>query len=173
MTKDVLYFARTTEDAILPTKSDEDAGRDFYASIEATETELDGVVKEQLLEKGKVNFVKTGIASAMSDDYFLSLKSERSSVAKYGINVLAGVIDSGYRGEIALMVVPLVKDVLISDQADEVEEYDDLIIYPLTKAIAQGVLLPVPKVEVKELPYEELLKVESERGTGGWGSSGK
>lgn len=171
--KGQLYFAKTREDAIIPTRESESAGYDFYASVEATETELDGVVKEQLLEKGKVNFVKTGIASAMSDDYFLSLKSERSSVAKYGINVLAGVIDSGYRGEIALMVVPLVKDVLISDQAEEVEEYEDLIIYPLTKAIAQGVLLPVPKVEVKELPYEELLKVESERGTGGWGSSGK
>lgn len=173
MTKNVLYFARTTEDAILPTKSGEDAGYDFYASIEARDTELDGVVKEQFLEKGKVNFVKTGIASAMSDDYFLSLKSERSSVAKHGLNVLAGVIDSGYRGEIALMVVPLVKDVLISDQTDEVEEYEDLIIYPLTKAIAQGVLLPVPKVEVKELSYDELLEIDSERGTGGWGSSGK
>lgn len=93
-------------------------------------------------------------------------------MAKYGDTVLAGVIDSGYRGEIALMVVPLVKDVLISDH-EEVEEYEDLIIYPLTKAIAQGVLLPVPKVEVKELPYEELLKAESEREQVAGGSSGK
>ena len=173
MTKDVLYFARLTEDAILPTKSEEDAGYDMYASIKPEHYEIEGDVREQYLEKGKVNFVKTGIASAMSDDYFFSLKSERSSVAKHGLTVLAGVIDSGYRGEIALMVVPLVKDVLISDQADEVEEYDDLIIYPLTRAIAQGVLLPVPKVEVKELSYEDLLDIKSERGDKGWGSSGK
>ena len=71
------------------------------------------------------------------------------------------------------MIVPLVKDVLISNMVDEVEEYEDVIIYPYDKAIAQGTLLPVPKVEVKELSYDELLEIESERGTGGWGSSGK
>ena len=173
MTKDVLYFARVNEEAVLPTKSKEDAGLDFYASIEVRPTEHDGEVYEQWLDKGKVNFVKTGIASAMSEDYFLSMKSERSSVAKHGINVLAGVIDSGYRGEITLMIVPLVNDVLISNMVDEVAEHNDVIIYPYSRAIAQGVLLPVPNLEVKELSYEDLLDIESERGDKGWGSSGK
>ena len=173
MTKDILYFARITEDAILPTKRDEDSGRDFYASIEATETELDGVVKEQLLEKGKVNFVKTGIASAMSSNYALSFQHERSSVAKNGMIVIAGLVDSGYRSEIQLMIIPTVKDVLVTSTVDEVEELEDIILYPYTKALAQATLIIVPDVEVVELPYDELLSIESERGFGGWGSTNK
>lgn len=34
-------------------------------------------------------------------------------------------------------------------------------------------MLPVPKFEEVELLYEELLKIESERGTGALGSSSK
>lgn len=169
---DSLYFAKTDSKAIIPSKRDEDGAYDFYPLIKPRET-AEGVVYEQYLEKGKVNTVNTGIASAMSEDYFLSLKSERSSVAKHGITVLAGTIDSGYRGEIKLMVVPLEKNVLISSMVDEVEEHADIKIIPYDKAIAQAVLMPVPKVNVEELTYEELQDIESERGKGGWGSSGK
>lgn len=167
-----LYFAKVDKGATIPTKRDEDAGRDLYSLIKPIET-AEGLVYEQLLEKGKVNTVNTGIASAMSEDFYLSLNAERSSVAKYGLNVLAGVVDSGYRGEIKLMMVPLVKDVLISSMVEEAEEHEDLIIIPYKKAIAQATLLPVPKVEVEELEYEDLLKIESKRGVDGWGSSGK
>ena len=47
------------------------------------------------------------------------------------------------------------------------------IIYPYDKAIAQAILHEVPKVNIEEISYEELLKVPSERGTGKLGSSGK
>lgn len=171
--REKLFFAKVNEGAIIPQKEDEDAGYDFYANIEPNNTELEGEVYEQYLTKGKVNVVKTGIASSVSEDYFLSLKSERSSVAKYGLNVSAGVIDSGYRGEIMLMVTPLVKDILITSTVDKVEEMDNVVLYPYSKAIAQAVLLPVPKVDVQEVSYEELLSMPSRRGTGGWGSSGK
>lgn len=170
--KPKLYFAKTDDKAIIPSKRDEDAGYDIYSLIQPRETS-EGLVYEQYLEKNKVNKIKTGIASAVNKDYYLSLNSERSSIAKHGINVLAGTIDSGYRGEIMLMVVPLVKDVLISSMVDEVEEHEELIVIPYKKAIAQATLLPVPDVQVEELTYDELLEIESERGTGGWGSSGK
>lgn len=170
--KDVLYFAKTKEGATIPTKRKEDAGRDFYALIEPRETD-EGVVYEQLLEKGKVNKVHTGIASAMSDKYFLSMSSERSSIGKLGINIFAGVVDSGYRGEIMLMIMPLIKDILITSMTNEVVEEEDIIFYPYTKAISQGLLLPVPDVEVEELSYDELKNIASERGVGGWGSSSK
>lgn len=170
---DTIYFAKVREGAIIPEKRKEDAGYDLYAWTQGRETEEEGVVFEQFLEKGKVNVIKTGVASAVDSKYFLSAKSERSSVAKNGLSILAGTIDSGYRGEIMLMATPLVKDVLITSEVKEVEEHDDLILYPYKKAVAQLVLLPVPDVEVEELTYEELLKIESERKTGGWGSSGK
>ena len=170
--KETLKFAKIKEDAIIPSKREEDAGYDLYSNIEPRF--LDGVpVYEQLLEKGTVNKIHTGIASSMSNKYFLSVKSERSSVAKLGINVLAGVIDSGYQGEIMIMVVPLVKNILITSEADEVEEFDDVIHYPYNRAIAQGILLPVADVCVEEVSYDVLLSKKTERGVSGWGSSGK
>ena len=168
----ILYFAKVRPDAIIPTKRVEDAGYDVYANLEPRETE-EGIVYEMLLKKGEVNFIPTGIASYMSDKYYLNLSNERSSVAKLGLVVLAGCIDSKYQGEIMVMAIPLVKDILITNQVDEVEETEDMILYPYKKAIAQATLLPVPKVKVKEITYEELKSKPSQRKDGGWGSSGK
>ena len=42
-----------------------------------------------------------------------------------------------------------------------------------TKAIAQAILVPVPKTEIEEVTYEELKEIKSERGEGALGSSGK
>ena len=170
--KEKLMFAKMHDDAIVPKKRKEDAGYDFFPVLEGRWTE-EGVAKEQFLEKGKVSVVKTGIASSMSDKFFLSMNSERSSVAKLGLTVLAGVIDSGYQGEIMLMVVPLVKDIIITNMTKEVEDNGDSFLVPYTKAIAQGVLMPVPDVDVSEVSYEELTSKKTERGTGGWGSTDK
>lgn len=170
--KETLKFAKIKEDAIIPSKREEDAGYDLYSNIEPRC--LDGInVYEQFLEKGAVNKIHTGIASSMSNKYFLSVKSERSSVAKLGINVLAGVIDSGYQGEIIVMVIPLVKDILITSTVDEAEEFDDIIHYPYNRAIAQGILLPVIDASVEEVTYDALLSKKTERGISGWGDSGK
>jgi dUTP pyrophosphatase len=55
--------------------------------------------------------------------------------------------------------------------------YDDVMpesfVYPYSKAIAQALVVPVPKTEVEEIPYEELQKIKSERGMGKLGSSNK
>lgn len=50
---------------------------------------------------------------------------------------------------------------------------DDFIFYPMSKAIAQFLLLPVPKTKIEEISFEELQKIPSERGGGSLGSSGK
>ena len=47
------------------------------------------------------------------------------------------------------------------------------ILYPYEKAIAQFVMHLVPEFEEKEVSYEELQNIKSERGTGAFGSSGK
>lgn len=173
MTKDVLYFAKLTEEAVLPSKRDEDGAYDMYVVVEPTEYTDEGVVYEKLLPKNEVTLIDTGIASAMSSNYALTLKSERSSVGKYGVLVLSGLIDSGYRGSIMAQVIPLEKDILISSKVSEVEEYNDLIIFPYDKAFLQARLVVVPDVDVKEVTYSELKEMPSLRGTGGWGSTGK
>lgn len=49
----------------------------------------------------------------------------------------------------------------------------DCIIKPLNKAITQFAMLPVPKMEVSEISWEELKSIKSERGLGKLGSSCK
>ena len=49
----------------------------------------------------------------------------------------------------------------------------ELLVYTYKKAITQGIIHRVEEVEVDEIPYEELLKIKSNRGKGGWGSTGK
>src|SRR5690606_9228872 len=155
-----VYFAKVKEDAIIPTKRDEDAGYDIYCNVDGVETD-EGLVHELLLEKGKVNFIPTGIASYNNKEFYLDLKHERSSVAKLGVALLAGCVDSGFLGEIKIMAIPLIKDVLITSKVDEVEELDDVILYPYRKAFAQIIVSPVPKINIKEIAYSELLKLPS------------
>ena len=59
---------------------------------------------------------------------------------------------------------------------NDVKEPDNIeaIIYPYSKAIAQLIVHEVHnEVESKEISYEELRSIPSERGTGSLGSSGK
>lgn len=46
-------------------------------------------------------------------------------------------------------------------------------VYPYSKAIAQALVIPVPKVEIEEISYDELKEIKSERGMGKLGSSNK
>ena len=46
-------------------------------------------------------------------------------------------------------------------------------IYPYEKAIAQALVIPVPKVKIEETTYDELKEITSDRGMGSLGSSGK
>jgi dUTP pyrophosphatase len=50
---------------------------------------------------------------------------------------------------------------------------ENLLFYPYEKAIAQALVVPVPKTTVEEISYEELQNIKSERGLGALGSSGK
>ena len=85
-----LLFAKVRPDAIIPTKDNENAGYDIYANFE--EDYL-------IIPPHKTVLVPTGIASAMSEKYYLQVH-ERGSTGSKGIKYSAGVIDSSYRGEI-------------------------------------------------------------------------
>ena len=170
-----IYFAKIREDAIIPTKKIEDAGYDLYANFQE-----DFFV----IEPGKTRPVPTGIATAFSSKYYIQVE-ERSSMAKLGIKKSGGVIDSGYRGEYFIMTyntnnIPFVISKKSVDEIDEEFEVDgqlykkaNCIIYPYSKAICQLILQEVPVMEEKEISYEELKEISSERGDGACGSSGK
>jgi dUTP pyrophosphatase len=100
--------------------------------------------------------VRTGLAVAIPDGYAGFVQPRSGLAAKHGISIVnaPGLIDSGYRGE--LMVVLLNTD---RERAFEVEP---------GMRIAQLVLLPVPALELLEV--DEL--PGTERGSRGHGSSG-
>ena len=161
-----LYWAKVKENAIIPTKREEDAGYDLYPCFE-----------EEYLEILPLHtkLVPLGVASAF--DYVMLLK-ERGSTGTKGMAQRAGVIDSGYRGEYMAPVTnvndkPLCivkKEVLETWDEDQKEKY---ILYPYEKAVCQGVLLKMPQLESETLSYDELKKIASLRNDGRLGSSGK
>ena len=171
-----VYFARKAKDVILPSKKDENAGLDIYAYFEED---------FMVLPPHEATLIPTGLYSCVSDDYVL-LGRDRGSTGTKGLRFGAGVIDSGYRGEIFIPIINenddfviILKEEFDNDKLSEVckgirEEYNkQVIFYPYKKAIGQLLVVPVPKVEIKELTVEELQAIPSERGTGALGSSGK
>lgn len=164
-----IKFAKLEENAIIPTKRKEDAGFDIYTNIN------DVIV----IEPHETVILKTGIASVIDDGYFVELK-ERGSTGTKGIGQRSGVIDSGYRGE---WMIPLTNHnpipILLYRSEDSRKSFETLfedgnfIKYPITKAICQAIILPVPDCDIEEITYSELQTYKSERGTGKLGSSGK
>lgn len=170
-----IYFAKIRPTAIIPTKKAEDAGYDLYANFEEDYF---------IIEPFGTRAVPTGIACAFSSKYYAQVE-ERSSLGKIGMKKSGGVMDSGYRGEYLIMTYntnqkPFIMSKIEKDNMPETiivdgKEYktNDCIVYPYTKAICQIVLHEVPVLEEKEISYEELCGIKSERGAGGFGSSNK
>ena len=163
--EDELIFAKVKPDAIIPSKRDEDAAYDIYACFDD-----DYLV----IPPHKTVLIPTGIATVFSPKW-VALLRERGSNGSKGIAQRAGVIDSGYRGEwfVPLTNTNRVPVVIVKKGVELPLIYNDAIIYPYEKGIAQLLMVEVPKLRTKEITYEELLQFNSERGTGALGSSGK
>lgn len=121
----------------------------------------------------------TGIALEIPYGYYGQILT-RSSCAKIGLVVLGGVIDSGYRGEIKIIVhAPNIADFVQCEEMEEIlkgyvnTSYIDKTTHKTTylegHSIAQLVILPVQDITI--VACEELS--ETERGTNGFGSTNK
>lgn len=161
---DKLYFAKLRDTAKIPTKRDEDGCYDIYADFgEAA----------YVIPPHESVLIPTGICSAFDKKYRLAVR-DRGSNTKSHLHTIAGQIDSGYRGEIFVALVNTSNMVVILDkEVVEVQQVDNTLMVPYTKAIGQLALEYVPMVEVEELPLKSLQSIPSERGAGKLGSSGK
>jgi dUTP pyrophosphatase len=143
--------------AVIPTYAKEgDAGMDLVA------TEIIKDTPEQIT-------YGTGLAMEIRDG-FVGLVFPRSSIRKTGLQLSnsVGVIDSGYRGEIQATFNKIFGGEGMYDEM-KVKEIQPNDYYKVGDRIAQIIILPYPQIEFEEV--EELS--DSERGEGGFGSTGK
>ena len=143
--------------AVIPTYAkDGDAGMDLVATSIISDT------PEQIT-------YGMGIALEIPKG-FVGLIFPRSSVRKTGLDLsnAVGVIDSGYRGELQATFNKVFGGDRFYDETKNTEDTSNNF-YKIGDRIAQIMIIPYPPIEFMEV--DELS--DSERGDGGFGSTGK
>ena len=132
------------KDAKKPTRShDTDAGLDLYANENVSISSTAGV--------------STGVAILIPEGYVGLIWPRSGLSAKNGIDVLAGVVDAGYTGEIK---------VILSYNRD----------IPSTYAVEKGdkiAQLLIQKIETPAVLIVDEFNEQTSRGDSGFGSTGK
>ena len=137
-------FRRISADATLPSYAHEgDAGMDLSSAVELS------------VPPGGRAVVGTGLVMMLPPGYEAQVRPRSGLAARRGVTVLntPGTIDSGYRGEVGVILANF------GNEPFEVRKGD---------RIAQLVVAPVVRAEVEESDEAD----STERGTGGFGSTG-
>lgn len=137
-----LNFLKLHGAAQLPTRgSPYAAGLDLYA------------VEDVTLPAGARAMVRTGLAVAIPRGFYGRIAPRSGLAVNYGIDVLAGVIDSDYRGEIVCALVN-----------HGAESFTLKAGQRMAQLIVEAIITPAPQ-------WAEALD-ETSRGAGGFGSTG-
>lgn len=135
---------RLSPEAMIPEQMNAgDAGFDLYA------------IEGSTMEPGERDMISTGLAVAIPEGFAGIIKPRSGLAVRHGINVLAGVIDSGYRGEVKVVL-------------QNTDPYTAADLMP-GERIAQLLIVPVPAFRFEEVTGE---LPETVRGEGGFGSTG-
>lgn len=130
-------------DSRYPTKSRvTDAGYDLFST------------EDVLLKPSQRKVVKTGIKLPIPAGFYGRIAPRSGLAVKNGVDVLAGVIDSGYNGEIGVVLI----------NTDKFES----VSLPKSSRIAQLIF-----EKCEDMNFETVLSLDvSEREAGGFGSTG-
>jgi dUTP pyrophosphatase len=122
------------------------AGLDLHAALEAPKT----------LQPGERAAIPTGVALGLPTGYEGQVRARSGLASRHGIALVnaPGTVDEDYRGEVHVLIVNLGQEAYTIQPKDR---------------IAQLVVAPVTRVETVRV--EEL--GETERGVGGFGSTGR
>jgi len=91
-----INFVKTSPSSVTPTKaSSGDAAYDLYSTVNT-----------HLFPMGR-KIVPTGIKLEIPEGYYGRIAPRSGLAIKHGIDVLAGVIDSSYRGEVGVVLINL------------------------------------------------------------------
>jgi len=120
-----------------------DAAVDLHSRVDLT------------LPPGERSAVPTGIAVSIPEGFAGLVLPRSGHASRHGISVVngPGLIDSGYRGEISVLLI---------------NHGDVEVSFARGDRIAQLAIVPVPSVEWTEVESLD----ETERGDGGFGSTG-
>ena len=132
------------DDAFIPVRAHStDAGLDLQC------------VEDFKLTIGERALIKLGIAIELHVGYEVQIRPRSGLALKCGITVLnsPGTVDSGYRGELGVILINLDNDMLVFNRGDK---------------IAQMVINKIELVDFVEVDALD----DSNRGTGGFGSTG-
>ena len=108
-----------------------------------------------VIEPGARTLIPTGLQMALPDGYEAQIRPRSGLALKHGITMLntPGTIDADYRGEIKVLAINLGAEPFEVNHGDR---------------IAQMIIAPVMQMPVLEVKTLE----DSERGEGGFGSTG-
>jgi deoxyuridine 5'-triphosphate nucleotidohydrolase len=138
----VLSFKRLDPRAVLPTRgSSLAAGLDIY------------VIEDLTIQPGERVLARTGLAVAIPEGYYGRLAPRSGLATKKGLDVLAGVIDADYRGEIRCLLY---------------NTGDEAIHLPAQSKICQ---LIIEKIITPTAVWGDEIS-DTDRGSGGFGSTG-
>ena len=177
-----INFKKLSDTAIAPTKGHyNDAGFDLYADEDAT------------LAYGETKAIATNIALELPDGYMADVRPRSGLTSKTALRVHYGTVDAGYRGGIGIICenasaenarysdaysVAAALGVATSKDSDKIDnlleksnEYNEKSVIGIKRGdkIAQLVIQKIPDVQLVEA--DELN--DTERGAGGFGSTGK
>lgn len=140
-----LKFKRIHPDAVLPAYAHpSDAGMDVRS------------VEDLTIPAGRHALVRTGLVALLPIGYEIQVRPRSGLALKSGVTVLnsPGTIDAGYRGEIGVILINFGTADFAIAKGDR---------------IAQFVVAPVTQPAIVEADVVD----ETDRGVGGFGSTGK
>lgn len=136
---------RLTETAILPKRAhDADSGLDLHADLAAPLT----------IPAGARAFISTGIAVSIPRGFEAQVRPRSGLARKHGIATFFGTVDAGYVGDVGVTLLNTGREAFTVHPGDR---------------IAQLVFAPVVLADLVEVEALD----ETERGTAGFGSSGR
>lgn len=159
-----LKFYLSSQRIKMPTKRDEDVGYDIYPFFDE-----DSII----IAPHTTVLIPTGLYSVIPKGYYVQLK-ERSSIGSKTVIQQAGVIDSGYRGEWKVPVTNGGNKPLVIAKNPFYYDPEETTVLSYETAICQAVLEKMNYAKVKRINRTEFKKCcNTQRGEGGFGSSGK
>jgi dUTP pyrophosphatase len=112
MTEIVIPFQKLSDKWKIPSQATfSDAGYDLFST------------EEYILKPGERKLFKTNISAAIPHGYYGRIAPRSGLAYKHGIDVLAGVIDSGYRGDIGIILINFWQEDFPVHEGDKIAQF--------------------------------------------------